>query len=227
MSRRFPSLRCAVPRTWYQRERCEDKARRLRRAFQVCSGPQPTPRMGLNGKDKAQEGVVPSYNTGHMRLWGIVEELIGGGESGIRTHGTVARTPVFETGAFVHSAISPLVEPGRGLASFPRTLCRPPLVRHGHCRREIRPGTGIHQMKQGLHSSLTKSVCSDKSATRAQNLLNVAHGNRRMAHGPVDTRWQRIPCCASIGISHGESLHYPRDSTPLRFGGAATPAGPP
>ena len=31
----------------------------------------------------------------------------GGGESGIRTHGTVNRTPVFETGAFVRSAISP------------------------------------------------------------------------------------------------------------------------
>ena len=30
-----------------------------------------------------------------------------GGESGIRTHDTVARMPVFETGAFVHSAISP------------------------------------------------------------------------------------------------------------------------
>ena len=34
-------------------------------------------------------------------------EATAGGESGIRTHDTVARIPVFETGAFVRSAISP------------------------------------------------------------------------------------------------------------------------
>ena len=39
-------------------------------------------------------------------IWDGMEHC-SGGESGIRTHGTVARTPVFETGAFVHSAISP------------------------------------------------------------------------------------------------------------------------
>ena len=32
----------------------------------------------------------------------------GGGESGIRTHDELAPIPVFETGAFVRSAISPL-----------------------------------------------------------------------------------------------------------------------
>ena len=31
-----------------------------------------------------------------------------GGEGGIQTHGTVARTPHFECGAFDHSATSPL-----------------------------------------------------------------------------------------------------------------------
>ena len=30
-----------------------------------------------------------------------------GGEGGIRTHGTLARSPVFKTGAFDHSATSP------------------------------------------------------------------------------------------------------------------------
>ena len=30
-----------------------------------------------------------------------------GGEGGIRTHGTLAGTPVFETGTFNHSATSP------------------------------------------------------------------------------------------------------------------------
>ena len=38
---------------------------------------------------------------------------ISGGGGGIRTHGTLSRTPVFKTGAFDHSAISPLpVGPG-------------------------------------------------------------------------------------------------------------------
>ena len=31
-----------------------------------------------------------------------------GGEGGIRTHGTLARSPVFKTGAYDHSATSPL-----------------------------------------------------------------------------------------------------------------------
>ena len=33
---------------------------------------------------------------------------MNGGEGGIRTHGTLARSPVFKTGAFDHSATSPL-----------------------------------------------------------------------------------------------------------------------
>ena len=32
-----------------------------------------------------------------------------GGEGGIRTHGTLARSPVFKTGAFDHSATSPII----------------------------------------------------------------------------------------------------------------------
>ena len=34
---------------------------------------------------------------------------LNGGEGGIRTHGTVARTPHFECGAFDHSATSPRI----------------------------------------------------------------------------------------------------------------------
>ena len=58
----------------------------------------------------------PTYEwTVKLSIWDGVEpgRIFGGGESGIRTHGTVARTPVFETGAFVHSAISPQAGPGR------------------------------------------------------------------------------------------------------------------
>ena len=45
-----------------------------------------------------------------------------GGEGGIRTHGTVARTPHFECGAFDHSATSPLgVRAGRANADADRT----------------------------------------------------------------------------------------------------------
>ena len=39
-----------------------------------------------------------------------VERENTGGEGGIRTHGTLARTPVFKTGAFNHSATSPDAE---------------------------------------------------------------------------------------------------------------------
>ena len=40
-----------------------------------------------------------------------------GGEGGIRTHGTLARTPVFKTGTFNHSVTSP------GTLWLVRTLC--------------------------------------------------------------------------------------------------------
>jgi hypothetical protein len=36
--------------------------------------------------------------------------LYRGGEGGIRTHGTLARTPVFKTGPFNHSGTSPEAE---------------------------------------------------------------------------------------------------------------------
>ena len=35
-------------------------------------------------------------------------KLCGGGGGGIRTHGTLSRTPVFKTGAFDHSATPPV-----------------------------------------------------------------------------------------------------------------------
>lgn len=41
-----------------------------------------------------------------------------GGEGGIRTHGTLARTPVFKTGAFDHSATSPQCVADRPFAAI-------------------------------------------------------------------------------------------------------------
>jgi hypothetical protein len=35
-------------------------------------------------------------------------QFLFGGESGIRTHGTLSGTPVFKTGTFNHSVISPV-----------------------------------------------------------------------------------------------------------------------
>ena len=40
---------------------------------------------------------------------------MGGGGGGIRTHGTLSRTPVFKTGAFDHSATPPQHAPHRGM----------------------------------------------------------------------------------------------------------------
>jgi hypothetical protein len=47
-------------------------------------------------------GLRESFRTSLDRL-----RLAGGGEGGIRTHGTVTRTPDFESGTFDHSATSP------------------------------------------------------------------------------------------------------------------------
>ena len=42
--------------------------------------------------------------------WHLLSEIGAGGESGIRTHGTVARTHAFQACALNHSAISPVVD---------------------------------------------------------------------------------------------------------------------
>ena len=61
---------------------------------------------------------------------------VSGGGSGIRTHGGIATTPVFKTGALNRSAISPLqvVPPFRGAgdAGFTRDSCPSPF-RAGGC----------------------------------------------------------------------------------------------
>src|SRR5260370_11278157 len=43
----------------------------------------------------------------HVWTWRDRERQVGGGRGGIRTHGTLAGTPVFKTGALNHSATLP------------------------------------------------------------------------------------------------------------------------
>ena len=98
---------------------------------------------------------------------GLVVNLKTGGESGIRTHDTVARIPVFETGAFVRSAISPQLPsisqaalrfkvtvaptpPGRGLKETLPPLCRVARIRS--------PDARITTMGRGI--SLARSMDS-------------------------------------------------------------------
>ena len=49
----------------------------------------------------------------------LVDARLAGGEGGIRTHGTLARTAVFETARFNHSRTSPYI-----LKELSRLLCR-------------------------------------------------------------------------------------------------------
>ncbi len=58
--------------------------------------------------DRAARSQTPeiSREIGARRHWGN-ETGVGGGGGGIRTHGTLSRTPVFKTGAFDHSATPP------------------------------------------------------------------------------------------------------------------------
>ena len=50
-------------------------------------------------------GTVYRNNYFYYLINHLVEKI--GGEGGIRTHGTLSRTPVFKTGAFDHSATPP------------------------------------------------------------------------------------------------------------------------
>ena len=47
------------------------------------------------------------YGTNEKSHLAVAVFMILGGEGGIRTHGTVTRTPDFESGTFDHSATSP------------------------------------------------------------------------------------------------------------------------
>ena len=60
------------------------------------------------------QSAVYLYFPGEIRTLAAVGGLRLGGEGGIRTHGTVARTPHFECGAFDHSATSPHYDEGAG-----------------------------------------------------------------------------------------------------------------
>ena len=66
---------------------------------------------GIKDSRHINDGVDTTVRVGgeamHANLGIEFDSLKNGGESGIRTHDKVAPIPVFETGAFVRSAISP------------------------------------------------------------------------------------------------------------------------
>ena len=65
----------------------------------------------LSNSSRSTTGFVLCLPTMHHKILKarvVREPLIFGGESEIRTHEPLARLPVFKTGAFGHSAISPL-----------------------------------------------------------------------------------------------------------------------
>src|SRR5947209_3386797 len=85
-----------------------DRASHLRRLAQAswpCSAATDAPEPVLAAVRRLKSRLLSGLSAALLneRLVG----LLGGGEGGIRTHGTVARTPHFECGAFDHSATSP------------------------------------------------------------------------------------------------------------------------
>ena len=109
-TRRLPSRGLAWVRRMAGCERsiaAHAEEREIDQEKELRSTAQPTGAVQSSSRGSGNEAVC------HLPQSSYDWRRCGGGESGIRTHGTVARTPVFETGAFVHSAISPRVEPGR------------------------------------------------------------------------------------------------------------------
>ena len=64
-------------------------------------------------------------------------ESVYGGEGGIRTPGTVPRTPVFKTGAFNHSATSPLLQFYYSSGIVPERTAKRPFIFHRLHRTEL------------------------------------------------------------------------------------------
>ena len=82
------------------------------------------PKNGILFKRAAQ---ILNFEEGKARLDGGT--VVSGGEGGIRTPGTVTRTPHFECGAIDHSATSPLYRRAcgsRAVDSRPKAPCQPP-----------------------------------------------------------------------------------------------------
>ena len=62
--------------------------------------------MGFLGSHGGLIGGPPNHSCMDILIYKDILQMIGG-EGGIRTHGTLARTPDFESGPFGHSGTSP------------------------------------------------------------------------------------------------------------------------
>src|SRR5690606_3256223 len=114
----------------------------------------------------------------------------GGGESGIRTHGSVATTPVFKTGALNRSAISPFYVASRrlrGVAGFASTASmRPPAfglrVKTGALNRSaISPFYVASRRLRGVAVRTRTTHRSARSARKPMHWRCYGHGRARHA----------------------------------------------
>jgi hypothetical protein len=74
-------------------------------------------RQDLGETDKVFEEKLSGKSASDRPALQAMLDYVGGG-GGIRTHGTLSRTPVFKTGAFDHSATPPGVADLRGPNRF-------------------------------------------------------------------------------------------------------------
>ena len=120
-------VRCARPceaAAGVPRKRSAAIIRRSRRgggphAAKPWTGAQP---VAIAPAPRATGSTSGTVSTGKKKAAGFSGfVLCNGGEGGIRTHGTLARTPDFESGTFDHSATSPRVE---GAEAYDQTVRR-------------------------------------------------------------------------------------------------------
>ncbi len=123
-----------------------------------------------------------------------VSEKAGGG-GGIRTHGTLSRTPVFKTGAFDHSATPPQPAPPRTLRLIRQMPISSKILTYG--RGEILPIPASPSLQSGFSRVTVPQNPFQRGLGRAEPTARDSRGN--------GSRWRDDSRQGQHGHEQGQS----------------------
>ena len=96
-----------------------------------------------------------------------------GGQGGIRTHGTLARTPVFETGAIDHSATCPARAPLPSPGASRNPVAQPFRRRRHACQMGHRQASAISSTSGLLSGSSQVSTTPNRSSSHQPSTVSA------------------------------------------------------
>ena len=142
-----------------------------------------------------------------------------GGGGGIRTHGTLSRTPVFKTGAFDHSATPPVTCSPSGSQLILKDGMRIEEIRRNAPSAFPNRNRAVTIRTQRSWGPLQNQRQADKSAERATQRAQT--DDRHQDHGTGGVVLRRYHSCGMRGWDRNESIPVPRKCGNPRSVGAS------